>query len=130
MKLEIKHLAPYLPYELNGVGEFLKDTILIVEGIKRNRIIGFTKDGNNVPIGCMLNEFIPILRPMGDIKYYLDFLKKYYVNFSDTEGLLVKRRNECYTRINELDFFYKNHFDVFGLIEKGLALDINNHIKV
>lgn len=27
--------------------------------------------------------------------------------------------------IDTMEFLYKNHFDVFGLIDKGLALDIN-----
>ena len=66
-----------------------------------------------------------ILRPMEDLKYYVDFLNTYYVDFDKSEGCLVKRKNENFTRLNELDFLFKNHFDVFGLIEKGLAVGIN-----
>ena len=38
---------------------------------------------------------------------------------------MVKRRNETFTRLNELNYLFENHFDVYGLIEKGLAIDIN-----
>jgi hypothetical protein len=127
MKLEIKHLAPYLPFRLTGIASFLEDTQFVVDTLNSRtlRIVGETKFGNNVPVGCFVKEFKPFLRPMEDIKYYVDFLNTYYVDFDKIEGCLVKRKNENFTRLNELDFLFKNHFDVFGLIEKGLAVDIN-----
>jgi len=58
-------------------------------------------------------------------KEYSKFRENYYIDFDNTEGLMVKRINETYTRLNELDYLFENHFDVFGLIEKGLAININ-----
>jgi hypothetical protein len=131
MKLEIKHLAPYLPYRLN-----VKHTEYIEFGKSVQRtceLSGIFTDcctfinGSDWYFNTEENDcdIKPILRPMEDIKYYVDFLNTYYVDFDKIEGCLVKRKNENFTRLNELDFLFKNHIDVFGLIEKGLAIDIN-----
>jgi len=163
MKLELKHLAPYLPYRLTYhlpleseryesimENEPFKLALPFMDETEKSK--HFDKyikmylyqekpqimwDNNRLFLGQMvsnlgfdeddvyLDEVKPILRSMEDIKYYVDFLNTYYVDFNKIEGCLVKRKNENFTRLNELDFLFKNHFDVFGLIEKGLAVDIN-----
>ncbi len=116
-KLEAKHV---LPYALYGAKMLTEKNLLD----KEDRI--WTLQPSNFPNNWKtgFNSKI-ILRPMEDIKYYVDFLNKYYVDFDKKEGCLVKRKNENYTRLNDLDFLFQNHFDVFGLIEKGIAVDIN-----
>lgn len=128
MELEVKHLAPYLPYSLK-IQYIVRDK---VEKTGYMRSISHNEDETH-PTRVSINHnyeehiwmFKPILRPMEDIKYYVEFLNKYNVDFDKKEGCLVKRKNENYTRLNELDFLFQNHFDVFGLIPKGLAVDIN-----
>lgn len=127
MKLELKHLAPYLPYNLQCKWNKSKPFTLV--GLQNgnesvNNELWTWKDGSKY-LTVYLYECKPILRPMEDIKYYVEFLNKYNVDFDKKEGCLVKRKNDNYTRLNELDFLFENHFDVFGLIPKGLAIDIN-----
>lgn len=136
MKLTIKHLAPYLPYGLKGIASFLEDTLFTVDGIVKERIKGFSINVNKVPIGCMFYEFKPILRPLSDLT--IEWVQK---NIDvDLEAILIN----CEPENNHLSievtdkvlgvsaFSYeeyvlllKNHFDVFGLIDAGLAIDIN-----
>lgn len=129
MKLEVKHLAAYLPYGLQcEVVNWSK-----AKGryeTHRGTMCSVYSDGT-----CTFQDLVesdhgfhsikPILRPIFDIKYYIDFLNKYHVDFGKNEGCLVKRKNETFTRLNELDFLFKNHIDVFGLIDEGLAIDVN-----
>ncbi|MGE5944104.1 MAG: hypothetical protein ACM31G_07175 [Flavobacteriales bacterium] len=101
MELELKHLAPYLPYKLN---------ILDVITNKRKVMnLGQGASTNWVGIKTVLNyyesdNFIyrPILKPLPE----KDFTSRDYT-------------------WNEWEFFLKNHYDIFGLIEKGFAININ-----
>jgi hypothetical protein len=83
-KLELKHLAPYLPYGLNGIYN------------------GKRVDFNSDNIYTFTLNAKPIFKPLP----FKDFTSRDYT-------------------YNEWIFFFKGHFDVFGLIEKGLAIDIN-----
>jgi hypothetical protein len=67
MELTIKELAPYLPYGLQGFASFYEGNIFIVELIGRGWVKGYTKYGNEVPIGCLINDFKPLLRPLSDL---------------------------------------------------------------
>ena len=132
MKLELRHLAPYLPYQLKCTdGELI--------GI-RNHIgwMGVFKSKNgedNIPIASV----IPILRPLSDL-YKKEF--EYLIEEINLEieacGLEI---NEVYTFLlknsidhvavsyeeltNILEMLYKNHFDLKMLIHVGLAYDVN-----
>jgi hypothetical protein len=79
MKLEIHHLAPYLPYSLK----------VIMEGKKTN-------------VAWMSTKNISVIIPDGIGEY-----KKIHLPYSVFKNL------------------FEWHFDVFGLIEQGLAIDIN-----
>lgn len=135
MELEVKHLAPYLPYGLslvyqttNQIGKVIKENIGIMKSISHNED---ETHPTKVSTSQMYNGehiwmFKPILRPMKNLQYYIEFLNIYFVDFDKNEGTLIKRINENYTRLNELEFLFKNHFDVFGLIDVGLAVDVNS----
>lgn len=131
MKLELKHLAPYLPYGLKGLKRF-KDTDLINE-LDVGRLNGWLEP----------YSYKPILRPLSDlIKEVNSFLSVPYLDLmndlhSDLKVYLEDNGelfiiDKCnlnmfhisYTRVFD-DFLLEHHFDVFGLIEKGLAIDIN-----
>lgn len=97
-KLTIKELAPYLPYGLNVVNE---------NGIGYCEI-------NNIQIAHIIeydriSEVKPILRPLSDLDDGYD---------NTPESL-----QEC--TYSYIQILLSNHYDIFGLIEKGLAIDIN-----
>ena len=138
MKLELHHLACYLPYAL---GFMHQDEIyqLMQLNIKYDQkpmwIEGWNgKDLINVfPEGCQ-----PILRPLSDLNKEIEingqkfiainWLENQYPNLElhyQCESLLDNERwiNQCeYLLIQHL---FEWHFDIFNLIENNLAIDIN-----
>lgn len=140
MKLEIKHLAPYLPYGLTVLSKphlvtYGEQVPLEVNGIAYS-------DSSNPPdwqyefivndelMFAMINEkkhFKPILRPLSDLtedKFKNVIFKLQKVN-NDVTMLFV---DFDYKELSvwEYEFLLENHFDVFGLIEKDLAIDMNS----
>ena len=126
MELELKHLAPYLPYKL-----FIWYEIGDRENVQELSLDGLTTEEVCILVGengerewVNYDDIKPILRPLSDLTKEIEPLRKNYFTYT-SEGFMFKGKNECYTRLSDLDFLFKNHFDVFGLIEKGLAIDIN-----
>jgi hypothetical protein len=116
MKLELKHLAPYLPYGLNGIHQ---DRII---DLNPNNLWVFTLNAK------------PILRPLSDLDLDLwniinDVDGEYYLQLDNGNVFLTDTCDlnlfEISRTINVLNQLFKNHFDVFGLIKRGLAIDIN-----
>lgn len=133
--LELKHLAPYLPYGLKGI---IKNKTVLLQNLNKYSletipsIHGYTY--------CSFEHFKPILRPLSDltkeieidgkkiVPRYTGILCKYEIimnpDFSFFDG--IGSNNEIddmpYRVIQKL---LEWHFDIFGLIEKGLAIDIN-----
>ena len=123
MKLEIKHIAPYLPYglplymtaytdEVSGRVE-LELAIQTVEQVLAcvNR-------------GVENKHYFPILKPLTGLKsedisscYYSEILH----NWRDIEQDLSN--GTAY--LKAYNYLVSNHYDVFGLIDNGLAIDIN-----
>ena len=152
MKLELKHLAPYLPYGLNcyGQGEVVEGTeydenpipkLLTIIGMDSNWI---TVDGirKTVDESIMIEDCIPILRPLSDLtkeievngeKFVpIEWLSKKYICFKIKwieEDKLFEINGELGSASYLPNFIHRRliewHFDVFGLIEKNLAIDIN-----
>lgn len=144
MKLEIKYLAPYLPYELKAIynEENEENTVVKILGTcildkERHYQIKF-KDG---VVGLFIADDIkPILRPLSDLVKVIECEGKYFIPYEDSlladsmdsnndlkylcvfEGDVTKYTTISYLLIKKL---IKWHFDVFGLIENGLAIDIN-----
>ena len=129
MKLETKHLAAYLPYNLecevlnSGQEKEIGEMIAVY-------------DDNSACFGNIIEsekgfEYIkPILKPMLDFETYFakifetDKDVKEYLN----EGFITIDNN--FINIEDMPFgvvqlAFKHHFDIFGLIEKGLAIDVN-----
>ena len=103
MKLELKHLAPYLPYGLD----------MLYESIFEEKPFNSIDKLETHNIGmCLVGGFKPILRPLSDLtKWGIDDLFK------------IKDYKEM--TYEDVRWMFELHFDVFGLIEKGLAIDIN-----
>ena len=149
--LELKHLAPYLPYKLR-----------IMYG-KRNCVMVMLTDSSNhwISIHSVINRqwndkypLRPILRPLSDLTKEIEGVNG--INFIPIKMLLIMFKPKSFDiEIKETDKYWeanykswiapflridKNilnnkhwiieklfewHFDVFGLIEKDLAININ-----
>jgi len=138
-KLELKHLAGYLPYGLKGISIEENLGFEIVKGYSiygKNDTVCLTTNVDDID----LELFKPILRPLSDLTKEIEVNGEKFVP-RDTEALC---KYEICVNPN-FDFFdgmgsnedvddlpycviqklYEWHFDIHGLIEKGLAIDIN-----
>lgn len=126
MKLEFKHLAPYLPYGLKvkyQTKSAMPPTIEKVTGIDKNEAITFY-DSPNPYKQTNFSYIKPILNPMTSLsKEQIEILSidlKITIKYSKSKDFL--------SRMSYWDsiFLLENHFDIFGLIEKGLAISIHD----
>ena len=131
MKLELKHLAPYLPYGLKircfrkGEKLFLEDIILTGE------ILDYilSEDANRY------NYHKPILRPLSDLTKEIEhngekFVPMEYILSMTSKSFKDSPRQERLTEavVNDLKFgnlqykyvqkLFEWHFDVFSLLEE------------
>jgi len=122
-KLELKHFAPYLPYKLIGDNNGTKFYLGTFDNMLGNGI-------ETRSIGHWFNNQIkPILHPLSELS---DINGKYLSNceldltdqITLTE-LANKKINFAHLEYHLAVYLFENHFDVFGLIENNLAIDIN-----
>jgi len=136
MKLELKHLAPYLPYGLelrclNGINS---------QGEENYSIISFNSKSFSY---YSIDNVKPYLRQLNELKNEVgDFYTQTMFDMNGYIGDTIDYKNRYidssrtfkiggdYYVVRELpyDFFDKlcsKRYDVFGLIEAGLAIDIN-----
>lgn len=139
-ELKLEHLAPYLPYQLKGIDASFNNNIEVVEWVGELGI-------NNCITYCTnieFKDFEPILRPLKDLfksnkgKYTQDTLFEHIssITSSDVEEEFLSHLFDFKDKLEEVNFEYapwsimqslfKYHFDVFFLINKGLALDKND----
>lgn len=143
-ELTLEVLVPYLPYGLKiNILNYKCDYVGIEYAIANgyyimNNEFYITYDGGSTGKG--VNDFKPILRPLSEA------IVPYYKIKPDEEGW--KEPNDLFVDYNgnvAIDFkiggktiswalidiqkymqsLFKDHYDVFGLIEKSLAIDIN-----
>ena len=124
-KLELRHLACYLPYGLKitqrGFGQDL--TVEMTCNNLQNMIDGST---GYKPLLIPLSEFNKNLDGNGTMyeQTYnvanLDLSDKLILNISFEQQGGVLPLMDCYSTLQVL---FANHFDVFGLINSGLALN-------
>jgi hypothetical protein len=125
MKLELKHLAPYLPYRLkfvrgnSGYLEFVMDCAGSCYIYSENKLRYDYRDVR------------PILRPLSDLatnNEVLDLLYKECQGIDENIDYWCEFKGDMTNTsisFRASQILFKHHFDVFGLIEKGLAIDIN-----
>lgn len=123
MKLELKHLAPYLPYELNLV-EGKLSSISCRWGTVR--YVDTDSDDYNTslerikPILKSLSECTDINSPfLSSINADLPI----QMQICDLANKRIGYWNCCYEAINIMS---EHHLDFFGLIDAGLAVEIKN----
>ena len=154
MKLELKHIAPYLPYGVNCRYKYLSNdkytkakltglTFTEIETTYKRKIKGCAGDligfeGNN---NIHDLKFKLELRPLSDLTKEIEVNGEKFVpteKYSDVFGInddyLIEAMNgECGIDIEDcknlpqyvFDWLASLHFDVSGLIEQGLAIDLN-----
>jgi len=126
MKLELKHLAPYLPYGLK---------VLSYQRVKSLRSL--SSDTlylyGNVLKGYTYKECKPILRPLSDLTkdnvaefYQLDSIDLELIDIDEwTEELIHMINAGDKFQLRQFNLLFSWHFDIFNLIPQGLAIDIN-----
>lgn len=143
MKLELKHLAPYLPYGLKVLRPDNK-TILEIKGVNGSLII-FERNGTLSQYGDLSN-CKPILRNLSDLTKDIEVGGERFVPiveiakirptgyewkcYDDEDGVMLGSYDDTVRSIKAATLeqylkLFEYHFDVFGLIEQGLAIDIN-----
>ena len=143
MKLELKHLAPYLPYrvKLNLTRRLFERTNVDIRNCDFRH--NYTTNElylwhNEVTYGW--HEIKPILRPLSDLTKEIEhngekfipiewFEDKYYTLslHKECERLLEEDGFNWVNHMSHLLFIHLTewHFDIFGLIPEGLAIDLN-----
>lgn len=152
MKLEIKHLAPYLPYELkcfyklSNIEEL--ESFVDPKNLPYKGYIGELSLESMASIH-IFEEVKPILKPLSslpshEIVEWIDdldpiILEGYnYVNngneisvYTPTRKFFIAWENQlvpkCYTFIYQK--LIENHYDIYGLIDAGLAVDYYEVMK-
>lgn len=156
MKLELKHIAPYLPYNLMLYDERQENKI--------DKMIGLFQDTIDFeywsPIDFgRIENYKPILRPLSDLYKEIDgvvhivelakiadpnvnwtFKDSCYFPVDSNRRLFVFGKQNCfaieynkeigrgYVFVDQFALFnylFEHHFDVYGLIKAGLAIDVN-----
>lgn len=126
--LKLEHLAPYLPYGLKI--NTIENELYLLD-LDKNKAQSKYK-GHLINI-YEWDEIKPILRPLSDIK--IDQLRYIYFQVIATDSDMYGNCEEFIDYFNETSIEHLSyciysqllewHFDVFGLIPKGLAIDIN-----
>ena len=127
MGIKLEQIAPYLPYGLNGVNAFGNKV-----GVKSHHY--FNEEG--VYIG-LHPKFKPILRPLSDLTKEIEVDGEKIVvsdktiagfdhgRFHCNIGIIQNRLTTNSITYDDMQVLLRYHFDVFGLIESGDAVDMN-----
>lgn len=136
-KLKLKHLTPYLPYQL---------MILNTQENKLINLLSISSDGflnkESYDSGVKpfnINQIKPVLRPISsmsieEIEELQDTVKDedIYISVSKTNIWIEDNTSDPYGGHMELhidvlyeayEWLFKNHFDIFNLIRRGLAIE-------
>jgi len=111
-------LCSYLPYELK-----IKVGTKILE-----LSTSHTTSKIHIEMVCKKSIYKPILRPLSDICKFINHNgEEMMLSLMGYEFPLENLISEEILKMeyNTINLLFELHFDVFGLIEKGLAIDIN-----
>jgi hypothetical protein len=134
MKLEIKHLAPYLPYGLKGtfrVGDALPHLVSVADEVRQ-------KELNVSNVEFFLLHCKPLHRPLSDLTKEIEHNGERFVPIEKLKCLHpmiwfngdrfvagIRGLNIDEIPLNVANSLFEWHFDVFGLIDSGVAIDLN-----
>jgi hypothetical protein len=145
MKLEIKHLAPYLPYGLKAkILDYKSDYV----GREIDSIIGIHQWSNDGNLWSVLTlggakpspeRIKPLLRPLSRLDKEIQHNGERFVpiEYFEDKYYTLSLHKECerlleedgYKWINQMSYLLIIHllewnFDIFGLLDAGLAIEI------
>lgn len=112
MKLEQKHATPYLPYEARIKNETTEMPLS-----------GAYLDELNDPLWGFDDSYKLILYPLADYEKFNEIvleMTNYEMDMIDDNPDLVGRLS-----YDVMEMMFKYHIDVFGLLNKGLAINKN-----
>lgn len=151
MKLELKHLAPYLPYGLKVINKHQNSISKVYSKIDG---VDFGVDESPVEM-FKLNTmwviervYIPILRPLSDLTKEIEVDGDKFVPITEllkpdinleagnytlrhigttilANDIILINTENLSLKYEKFQKLFEWHFDVFGLIEKGLAINKN-----
>jgi hypothetical protein len=126
MKIESKHVSPYLPFGLKGI---YHESIIT---LSLNGFSSATEIGYDIAL-FLKCKIKPIMRPLSDLtkeithngETFVPIEEYHYLRFEEianykSGGIWL---NHIY--VKEYNVLIELHFDIFGLIDNGLAIDIN-----
>jgi hypothetical protein len=139
-KLEPKHIIPYLPFGLKFLynGNIYKMRCINrfgdIDYDSQNDFIDpfppniFNKELDLVklmfrPLSEFQEEKIEEIKEFLGLGEWCDHYDQYFEAWFDDAESVQKLVLQCPYEI--IQWFFKNHYDVFGLIPAGLAIDIN-----
>lgn len=161
MKLELKNLAPYLPYgikfqtpygilELTNISVLDRYKVWFEANNPKDINYKILRENHCIGKGFYLKTVKPILRPISDLVKDISLSLQTYsfidlFEIGDTDGCIWEFDNSNiktiqklktiakYNVIHDINYLphavvqlmFEYHFDVFGLIDAGLAIDIN-----
>ena len=139
-QITIKELAPYLPYGLKGIIE-TKSSYYEVELVTMNKSTIQTKPQIHGFTYCEYKYFKPLLKPLSDLTKEIEHNGKKFVPIEKLEwdywcgelgeityceyGESPRVAINVLDYINDYHLLLEWHFDVFDLIGRGLALNLN-----
>ena len=137
MKLTLEHLAPYLPYSVRYKAIWISSFKNQPDTVE-NRIMNTGNIGTLYKKRYKLRSAKPILHPLSDLTKEIEMkgVKFMPINIfskhdqSNLLDLLDDMQNDESMTIDLLPYYIIKyliewHFDIFGLIESGLAININ-----
>lgn len=127
MKLELKEVKNYLDCNVKIARLDSNGNYKRIDGLLTTKSIGDVLRYNNLKL---------VLRPLSDLtkekqiaEYYCSFydhLERINPSTHETKNCALMLDGSIEMQYyNDYQFLFEWHFDVFGLIEKGLAIDIN-----
>lgn len=150
MKLELKHITHYLPYGLKvqwkdkkttTINPYIEDDNAENEASLHLVLYAMSEDYGIKPLLRPLSDLTKEIEHNGETFVPIENLKELYNSYPDSyieklnyihwEGVITlfgTEEDDSYEVSMPYSLYEKLlewHFDIFGLIEKGLAVDIN-----
>lgn len=136
MELKLEHLAPYFPYELD-LQLIIRGQVSAEETMTRISHHIWETHPTKIAMGCGNSEHIwmfkPLLRPLSQIQSYFEplwdsdidvrtYLSEEYISSFGFESIeeMLEHKIEWWP-VGFYTTLLKHHFDLFELIENGLA---------
>jgi len=129
MKLQLKHLSPYLPYELK-----LKEGVLSSISGRWGTVKYIDSVGDDY--NTSIERVKPLFIPLSDLTKNIEvngriIIPIEYISTSVSDSQRTMRRVVHNLSLDNIEYWkmerlFELHFDVFRLIDEGLAIDINS----